>query len=81
MRLSQNLVQAHWGPSQPLLQLPHISQDQLRHFNTRKVGREIERKEGEEKREGRGGDEERERRREGRRREKGREGRSVLKCI
>ncbi|KAL5457245.1 hypothetical protein EMCRGX_G034492 [Ephydatia muelleri] len=36
MKCSQMLVQALWDRQSPLLQLPHILPDQLRHFKTRK---------------------------------------------
>ena len=37
MRLSQIVVQSLWLPFQPLLQLPHIKNDQLRLFTFKKV--------------------------------------------
>ena len=37
MKVSQMVVQALWDNKSSLLQLPHISEDQLRHFVTRKV--------------------------------------------
>ncbi|XP_013381039.1 translocation protein SEC63 homolog [Lingula anatina] len=36
MKVSQMLVQALWETKSPLLQLPHISEDMLKHFVTRK---------------------------------------------
>ena len=36
MKLSQSLVQALWDNKSSLLQLPHIDEDVLRHFTTRK---------------------------------------------
>jgi translocation protein SEC63 len=36
MRLSQMVVQALWDTKSPMLQLPHVSDDILRHFITRK---------------------------------------------
>lgn len=38
MKLSQMLIQAVDVRSSPLLQLPHITQDMLKHFTTKKVG-------------------------------------------
>ena len=38
MKCSQMLVQAMWDRQSPLLQLPHIQTDMLRHFKARKVG-------------------------------------------
>ena len=37
MKVSQMVVQALWDNKSSLLQLPHITEDQLRHFVTRKV--------------------------------------------
>ena len=37
MRVSQMLVQGSWNRYSPLLQLPHLQPDHLRHFKTRKV--------------------------------------------
>ncbi|XP_031550222.1 translocation protein SEC63 homolog [Actinia tenebrosa] len=36
MKISQMLVQGLWENKSPLLQLPHINQDNLRHFTTKK---------------------------------------------
>ena len=52
MRLSQMLVQAKWGNVPALLQLPHLTQEHLRHFLTKRV-RERERER--ERPRGRGG--------------------------
>ena len=37
MKLSQMVVQAMWDNKSPLLQLPHITQDTLKHFITKTV--------------------------------------------
>ena len=37
MRINQIIVQALWVPFQPLLQLPHVENEHLRYFITRKV--------------------------------------------
>ena len=38
MSVSQMLVQGMWGKgTSPILQLPHVKPDQLKHFKTRKV--------------------------------------------
>ena len=37
MKISQMLIQALWDNKSPMLQLPHISEDMLRHFNTKRV--------------------------------------------
>ena len=37
MKLSQMLIQGVWESKSTFLMLPHISQDNLRHFNTKKV--------------------------------------------
>ena len=37
MRVAQMLVQGLWETKSPLLQLPHLTQDCLRHFTTKKV--------------------------------------------
>ena len=37
MKLSQMLIQAVDVRTSPLLQLPHITQDMLKHFTTKKV--------------------------------------------
>ena len=44
MKVSQMVVQALWDNKSSLLQLPHISEDQLRHFVTRKVRSSVGRK-------------------------------------
>ena len=36
MKLSPMVVQALWDKQSPLLQLPHLEEDQLRHFHSRK---------------------------------------------
>lgn len=36
MKLSQMITQAQWDSKSPLLQLPHINDDTLRHFTTRR---------------------------------------------
>lgn len=38
MKVSQMLIQAVDVRTSPLLQLPHITQDMLKHFTTKKVG-------------------------------------------
>lgn len=38
MKVSAMLVQAVWDGKGPLLQLPHITEDILKHFVTKKVG-------------------------------------------
>ena len=37
MRVSQMIIQGLWDTKSPLLQLPHLSQENLRHFTTKKV--------------------------------------------
>ena len=37
MRVSQMVVQAVWETKSSLLQLPHVTEDMLRHFVTKKV--------------------------------------------
>ena len=37
MKLSQMLIQGVWESKSTFLMLPHISQENLRHFNTKKV--------------------------------------------
>jgi len=37
MRVSQMVIQGLWDNKSPLLQLPHLNQENLRHFNTKKV--------------------------------------------
>jgi len=37
MKLSQMIVQGVWESKSTFLMLPHISQENLRHFNTKKV--------------------------------------------
>ena len=37
MRTSQMLVQSMWDRQSPLLQLPHLKPEQLKHFRTKKV--------------------------------------------
>ena len=37
MRVSQMMVQGLWDNKSPLLQLPHLNQENLRHFTTKKV--------------------------------------------
>ena len=37
MKLSQMIIQGVWETKTAFLMLPHISQDQLRHFSTKKV--------------------------------------------
>ena len=37
MRVSQMVVQGLWDTKSPLLQLPHLNQENLRHFTTKKV--------------------------------------------
>jgi len=37
MRVSQMMIQGLWDNKSPLLQLPHLNQDNLRHFTTKKV--------------------------------------------
>ena len=37
MRISQMMIQGLWDNKSPLLQLPHLNQENLRHFNTKKV--------------------------------------------
>ncbi|XP_020622876.1 translocation protein SEC63 homolog [Orbicella faveolata] len=36
MRVSQMVIQGLWDNKSPLLQLPHLNQENLRHFNTKK---------------------------------------------
>ena len=38
IRVSQMMVQGLWDNKSPLLQLPHLNQENLRHFTTKKVG-------------------------------------------
>ena len=39
MKLSAMIVQATWGIKSSMLQLPHISESHIRHFETKKVNR------------------------------------------
>ena len=38
MRVSQMSIQALWSTKSPMLQLPHVTEDMLRHFVNKKVG-------------------------------------------
>ena len=38
MKTSQMSVQALWANKSPILQLPHVTDDMLRHFVNKKVG-------------------------------------------
>ena len=42
MRVSQMMVQGLWDTKSPLLQLPHLNQENLRHFTTKKVHHSID---------------------------------------
>ena len=37
MRISQMVVQGLWDTKSPLLQLPHVTEDMLKYFSSRKV--------------------------------------------
>jgi len=37
MKMSQMTIQALWANKSPILQLPHVTEDMLRHFVNKKV--------------------------------------------